>query len=85
MDRFTSNEEFFSLVGQVADRLRAEGLTAEANSLHRILHETARTTSSELFGELGLAILGAQRRAGASVSPQSAKDIEQCVVVFREV
>ncbi len=37
--------------------LRAEGLCDFTAKLHTLLHETAWTTSPELFGELGLAIL----------------------------
>jgi hypothetical protein len=38
-------------------RLRAEGHVAPADKLHRLLHEVAWTTGSELIGELRLAIL----------------------------
>ena len=65
--RFSSNEEFYVFVDNVTDRLRSAGFVAEASTLHEILHEIAWTTSSELLGELGLAIRDIQAKAGSSL------------------
>ena len=63
-------------------RLRAEGHVAPADKLHRLLHEVAWTTGSELIGELGLAILTFQRSMPV-VSPDLRRLLDSCSSVVR--
>ncbi len=82
---FSSNAEFYAFVDQVAERLRAEGHIDSADRLHALLHQTAWTTFSELIGEVGTAIILAQRPSDRAVSPDLAKDLERCLVGVRRI
>ena len=67
---------------ELTHQLRAEGCEETAGKLHALLHETAWTTSSELLGELGLAILDFERSVSA-VSPELKRRIETCMSLVR--
>ena len=51
---------------ELIQQLRAEGHGEAAERLDSVLHHTAWTTSSELLGELGLAILAFKRQRPAT-------------------
>ena len=82
---FSSNAEFYAFVDQVAGRLRAEGLADSGDRLHALLHQTAWTTSSELIGEVGKAIILARGRSDRVVSPDLGRDLERCLAAVRQV
>jgi hypothetical protein len=65
-------------------QLRAEGHADPAARLHALLKEVAWTTSSELWGELGLEIL-AFERSGAAASPDLRRRIDTCMRSVRRV
>ncbi len=48
--------------------LRADGLSADADRLHFMIHKVAWTTGSELVGELGQAMKDLAREHDASLS-----------------
>lgn len=51
--------------------LRADGLEEDAQALHRLVHEMAWTTSSELLGELGLELRRIRSARRGRLSPSS--------------
>jgi len=54
--QFASNDEFYTFVDRIAERLRLHGFTSDAERLHTLIHKVAWTTSTELFGELRIAL-----------------------------
>lgn len=54
--RFAGSGEFPAVVDAISDKLRGVGFVEEAGRLDALVHEMAWTTSSELFGELLLAL-----------------------------
>jgi hypothetical protein len=60
---FASNTEFYGFIDSIRDKLKSSGFAEDAARLHELVHEMVWTTSSELFGELWLALkrIGRQR------------------------
>jgi hypothetical protein len=85
VESFSSNTEFYAFVDQVAERLRAEGLADSADRLHALLHRAAWSSSSELIGEVGKAIIVVRGRSDRSVSPDLVRDLERCLAAVRRV
>ena len=54
--RLATSEDFPGVIDAVRDKLRSHGFFSEADRLHKLVHEMAWTTSSELYGELRLAL-----------------------------
>lgn len=54
--KFASNAEFYTFVDSIGDKLRRSEFAEDAARLHELVHEIAWTTSSEIFGELRLAL-----------------------------
>jgi len=54
--QFASNADFYDFVDSVAERLRRCHRIADAERLHMLIHKVAWTTSTELFGELRIAL-----------------------------
>ena len=53
---FSNNDEFYTFVDTIAQRLCASGLAADGDRLNALVHKVAWTTSTELFGELRIAL-----------------------------
>jgi len=85
VEGFSSSAEFYDFVDQVAVRLRTEGFADSADRLNVLLHQTAWTTSSELIGEVGKAIIVIRRRSNSAGSPELARDLERCLAAVRRV
>lgn len=49
-------EEFPAVIDALGERLRSAGFVIEADRFHYLTHEFVVTTSSELYGELHLAL-----------------------------
>jgi len=49
-------EDFPRVIDALADKLRRAGFLIEADHFHYLVHEFVVTTSSELYGELQLAL-----------------------------
>lgn len=71
--RFTNLDEFYAAVKQLIDWLGREGYPEDAQILDGLLH-TAWTTSSELLGELMLAL----KNMRGDYSPELRKEIDAC-------
>ena len=58
-------EEFPAVIDTLGEKLRSAGFVVEADRFHYLIHEFVFTTSSELYGELHLALkkLNYERRA----------------------
>jgi hypothetical protein len=54
--RLATSHEFPGVIDAVSDKLRSHGFSGEADRLHKLVHEMAWTTSSELYGELRLGL-----------------------------
>jgi hypothetical protein len=81
----TSNAQTgYECFDELIRQLRVEGHVQPAARLHELLHETAWTTTSELMGELGLAIL-AFKRSGPSVSSDLRRLLDSCMRLVRRV
>ena len=76
----TAYDQFDELIRQ----LRAEGFIEPATKLHRLLHEVAWTSSSELIGELGLALLAFERATPAMGSALRLL-VDRCLHSVRKV
>ena len=64
--------------------LRRDGLSAEADRLHVLLHEVAWTTGSELLGELGQELKKIEECGSAKPSSDTREKIAECFrMVFR--
>jgi hypothetical protein len=53
---FANNDEFYAFIDDIAERLRARQLNSDAERLHTLVRKVAWTTSTELFGELRIAL-----------------------------
>jgi hypothetical protein len=53
---FANNTEFYAFIDTIAQRLRGTDRPDDAERLHTLIHNVAWTTSSELFGELRIAL-----------------------------
>lgn len=73
--RFKSLDEFYLAVDNLIVRLRSVGNIEEANKLDLLMHQTAWTTSSELLGELMLAL----KSMKGSYASDVAREISECL------
>jgi hypothetical protein len=78
----SSKRTGYDCFDELIRKLRAEGHPQPAARLHALLHETAWTTSSELLGELGLAILAFERSSPA-VSSELQALLDACMDLVR--
>jgi hypothetical protein len=53
---FANNTEFYAFIDTIGQQLRGTGRVDDAERLHTLIHKVAWTTSSELFGELRIAL-----------------------------
>ena len=54
--KLASSDEFPAVIDAIRDKLKSRGFIGEADRLHTLVHQMACTTSSELYGELSLAL-----------------------------
>lgn len=80
---FRSNQDFYDYVDGTIAELRASGCDKEADRLDHLLHKVAWTTSSELFGELGLALI--QISAQSQLNAAARAKVENCIAGVRLV
>ena len=73
--RFKKLDEFYQAVDDLIAKLHAEGHPADAQKLNDLLHGTAWTTSSELLGELMLALKNMQ----GTHSHEMENEISECL------
>jgi len=59
-------EEFPAVIDVLSEELRGHGFPVEADRLHRLVHETAWTTSNELYGALRLALSDIKKQRALS-------------------
>ena len=71
---FKTLDEFYQAIDSLIAALAAEHHPEDAQRLHTLLHQTAWTTSSELLGELLLALNAMQGR----YSPEITQAIRNC-------
>jgi hypothetical protein len=81
-DEFESNKDFFDFVTAMSSHLLELGFEEAHLELSRIL-STAWTTSSVVFGELGLASKRIMRRDGKRLPPCLKEDLEKCLSVCK--
>lgn len=58
MNGSASNQELYSAIDDLCERLRGLGMVDEADRLYFRLHKVAWTSSSELFEEIALQLRG---------------------------
>jgi hypothetical protein len=56
MRRPQSNQEFYDELDRMSARLRSAGLDADGTRIWELIHKVAWTTSTELFGDLRIAM-----------------------------
>ena len=76
--RLATSDEFPAVIDAFRDKLRSHGFSGEADRLHKLVHEMAWTTSSELYGELRLA-LDKIRKDSRSLPPDIATEIRRLI------
>jgi hypothetical protein len=72
--QFASNVDFYDFVDTIAERLRRYHRFADAERLHTLIHKVVWTTSTELFGELRVALRNTQEADNLS-DPDLASDM----------
>jgi hypothetical protein len=80
---FRNNQEVYDHVDATIDSLRQSGFTGDAERLHHLLHKVAWTTSSELFGELGHALLTIAENP--KLPPAVRDQIESCIAAVEMI
>ena len=80
-----SGDDFLGALSNAIDGLRAAGLDEDAAKLRDLAFETAWTSSSEMIGEIGLAILGVQQRARGRLPKEVAKSLDSCMHHVKQV
>lgn len=73
----------YECLDQLITSLRRDGRSADAATLHALLHESAWTTSSEMLGQLGEALRSIERDAASdasapSLSPETKLHLDHC-------
>jgi hypothetical protein len=56
MPKLAGPEEFPAVIDALSEKLRSAGFVVEADRFHYLVHEFVATTSTELYGELRLAL-----------------------------
>ena len=80
----TEVKDFYPLLREAIADARAAGLVSLADSLE-LRSSAAYTTSSELLGETGLAIIEFLRVGGAKVQPAVAAKLQECLQQVQRV
>jgi len=73
--RFKSLDEFYSAIDNLIGRLKSTGKIEEANKLDLLVHDTAWTTSSELLGDLTIALKSMRGNYPSDI----AREIRECL------
>jgi len=73
-----TSEGFPGVIDAVSDKLRSHGFSSEADRLHKLVHEMAWTTSSELYGQLRLG-LDEMRKGCHNLPPDIAREIRRLI------
>lgn len=76
--------DFTPRLRDAIERIREAGLSIEAEELDSSLQYSS-TSSSEIIGEIGQAILGVQRRMGDALPIEVSEQLELCMAEIREV
>ena len=76
--RLARSDEFPSVIDVIRDELKSRGFIGEADRLHTLVHQMAWTTSSELYGELSLA-LKRIRKERRDVPSDIASEIDRAI------
>jgi hypothetical protein len=70
------SDEFPAVIDAIRDKLKSCGLIEEADRLHTLVHKMAWTTSSEIYGELSLALKEVQTEC-RELSPEIAGESDR--------
>lgn len=81
---FRSNQEFYEFVDHLSADLNELGFADAGRELHAILHESFWTTSSELLGEIKLALIRLQAQEGQRLPQCLSEDVELCIKTIEE-
>src|SRR5215475_12603602 len=76
--RLATSEDFPGVIDALRDKLRSHGFSSEADRLHKLVHEMAWTTSSELYGELRLG-LDEMRKGCHNLPPDIAREVRRLI------
>ncbi len=79
------NDDLIKTVDGAIRSLDGCGCTDEAARLRELVHETAWSSSSEMIGDIGLAILGIRDSAADRLSDEAASHLERCMEIVRRV
>jgi oligoendopeptidase F len=79
-----SNQEFHAHINSLIERLQGLNLVAPAQELYSILHESACITSSELLGELKLALVRIRTRHREQLPLDVEQDIASSVMAIED-
>src|SRR5574341_1447834 len=78
-------DDLLGALTRTIDGLGAAGFEEEAKELRGLAFDTAWTSSSEMIGEIGLAILRTQRRAAGGLPAEVVSALESCMDHVRQV
>jgi hypothetical protein len=79
------DDDLYARTDWLAQQLKQAGLPDAAGRLLHLLHGVAWTTSSELIGELGQALLSVRRLHAAELAPEVLAHLEAAIASARKV
>jgi hypothetical protein len=77
-------QDFLPWLRDAVERLRASGQPDAAEELDSAAR-CAYTTSTEMLGEIGTAIVRVQRKLGPALPDEAAEQLRRCLVEIRKV
>ena len=79
------NDDLIKTVDGAIRSLDECGCADEAARLRELVHEGAWSSSSEMIGDIGLAILAIRDSAATRLSDEAASHLERCMEIVRRV
>ncbi len=79
------NDNLIKTVDGAIRSLDECGCADEAARLRELVHETAWSSSSEMIGDIGLAILGIRESAADRLSDEATRTLDRCMDIVKRV
>ncbi len=79
MRQFHSNQDFYNFLDELSIRLKSSGFDDIERRIHTLIHKTAWTTSSELLGELRIALSEFKAKHQGVLENILESDIDMCI------
>ena len=80
-----STDDLYADLDDLIEQLKGVNLVEPSEKLHAILHQTAWTTSSELLGEVKLALIGTKDKYHDSLPTSLLDHIERSIKTITDL